>query len=549
MNGFKDMTVRFAGICFLIFLVAGSCFSAFAREAGRSGYDFDFIRNMNSWLTSSNAAGIGTVSVDRTSFAEALFEKADGGLIPVEGSDDSWLAGARTESFVKISDKIAFHGGLSYSYFHGENMGGPFLIDPSYNPVNFVESTEDNKGVKIKETYYLSGGMSYTFNEKWALGANVSYETADYAKRKDPRPRSRWLYLDIAPGFRFSPSEMFSIGMNLQYVRTVETLDGNVFGTTDKQYYTLIDYGGYFGYTEAFDGTEGYVNVSSSSANSRQRPMTNSFYGGSLQIATGLADDIGFFNELTYLRRGGQYGNKASTEVIFCEFEGNVYEYSGILDIDAGSSFHKAAFTARYENLYNYENIYRKSTELGEDTVTEYFGRTETLDRSDFDMGFSYTGYLGIRDGRPGWTVGASLNTTYRSWRATYYPYYRVQEITAVSAALNLQRNIRVSKNIFTVGAAVSCFWGTGTKNEDGFYIRPHSGNLTSNDAYLNRDFEYDTASRMAGTLSFRYTRLFSDKIAAYIDLRDTCNHTLETPEFLANGYRNMFAVAIGCAF
>ena len=531
----------------IVITMTAICFSAAAQTTMRGMYDFSFIQNVNPWLASPNAAGLGTVQVERTSFAEAFFNKENGGLIPVEGSDDSWLAGARTESYGRISDRIAFHGLLSYSYFHGKNMGGHYFIDPEYNPINFVESTDADRGIRIKETYHLLGGISYSFNEKWAIGSNIEYETADYAKRKDPRTRSRWLNLDITAGTRFSPSDNFSAGLNLQYVRTVETLDGDIFGTTDQQYYTLIDYGGYFGYIEAFDGTNGYVNVGSSS-DRYARPMANSFYGGSLQLTFGSLGNVLLFNELTYLRRTGHYGNPASVEVTYCDFFGDVASYSGILDINRGSSMHRIALDAEYQGLVNYENIYRKTTNPGENTVVEYFGQTETLDRIGFSGHLSYTGYLGVDNLRPEWEYGISIDGSYLSSRSTFYPYYRLQEVAGLQAVLHFDKNFLVSKNIFTLALNAVCYTGFGTRNRDGVYASTSSDNHRTNDTYLNRDFEYDTASRVGGTLGFRYTRLFK-KISAYIDVRDTYRHTLEKPEFLADGYRNVFTVSVGCAF
>ena len=240
-----------------VFLLAAAASLTAAQTPQRNMRDFGFIQHANPWLTSINAAGLGTLSTDRTSYAEAFFDKENGGIIPVEGSDDSWCAGIGTKSYVKISDRLAFRGELSYSYFHGRNMGGHYLIDPSYNPVNFLESTETTTGIKVKETYRLLGGMSYALSDRWSLGANISYEMADYAKRKDPRTKSQWMDLDISAGARFAPSDRFSAGLDLQYVRTVETLDGDIFGTTNRQYFTFIDFGGYLGYVEAFDGTTG----------------------------------------------------------------------------------------------------------------------------------------------------------------------------------------------------------------------------------------------------------------------------------------------------
>lgn len=531
-----------------VFLLAAAASLTAAQTPQRNMQDFGFIQHANPWLTSINAAGLGTLSTDRTSYAEAFFDKENGGVIPVEGSDDSWCAGIGTKSYVKISDKIAFHGELSYSYFHGRNMGGHYLIDPDYNPVNFLESTETTTGIKVKETYRLLGGMSYALSDRWSLGANISYETADYAKRKDPRTKSQWMDLDISAGARFAPSDRFSAGLDLQYVRTVETLDGDIFGTTNRQYFTFIDFGGYLGYVEAFDGTTGYINVGSSAARNA-RPMTNTFYGGSLQLTFGRPDNVLLFNELTYLRRSGLYGNRASIQVAYTEHFGNIYRYSGALNISRGKNLHIVELEAGYEDLMNYENIYRMNTIPGGNTVAEYFGQSETLNRSDITGKLSYTGYLGVEHYRPEWEYGLAFDATYRSFRSTYYPYYRMQEVTSMQAAVHGKKNFIFTRNMFEVGLNASYYGGFGTKSKDGSYAATASDNHSSASSYLDRDFEYDTAARVAGTLSFRYTRLFGSKISAYIDVSDTYNHTLKKPEFLADGWRNIFTVTIGCAF
>ena len=423
-----------------VFLLAAAASLTAAQTPQRNMRDFGFIQHANPWLTSINAAGLGTLSTDRTSYAEAFFDKENGGIIPVEGSDDSWCAGIGTKSYVKISDRLAFRGELSYSYFHGRNMGGHYLIDPSYNPVNFLESTETTTGIKVKETYRLLGGMSYALSDRWSLGANISYETADYAKRKDPRTKSQWMDLDISAGARFAPSDRFSAGLDLQYVRTVETLDGDIFGTTNRQYFTFIDFGGYLGYVEAFDGTTGYINVGSSAARNA-RPMTNTFYGGSLQLTFGRPDNVLLFNELTYLRRSGLYGNRASIQVAYTEHFGNIYRYSGALNISRGKNLHIVELEAGYEDLMNYENIYRMNTIPGGNTVAEYFGQSETLNRSDITGKLSYTGYLGVEHYRPEWEYGLAFDATYRSFRSTYYPYYRMQEVTSMQAAVHGKKN------------------------------------------------------------------------------------------------------------
>lgn len=523
--------------------LAFGCLSVFGQENPGSAYEFEFIRNTNPWLVSDNAAGLGTLQVPRTSFVEAYFDKDDGGLIPVEGSDNSLEAGALTESYVRISDRIAFHGKLSYSYFQGKNMNGHYLMDPSYNPINFLESTSDNPGIKVKELYSLLGAMSYALDSKWSLGVQFAYETGDYAKRKDPRPRSRWMSLDMTAGVRYAPADNFSFGLGLQYIRTSENLDCSIFGTTDQQYYTFVDYGGYLGMVEGLDGDYGYVKTTSPG-----RPMINTFYGGSLQLVFGREDNVRFFNELSYKYRDGHYGERSSNEAVYCEFGGSSVGYSGILDIRSQDNIHRISLDAGYSGLVNNENIYRRTTNPGGNTVVEYFGQNEIYRSVGFDGGLAYDGYLGVCGYRPSWEYGVSADGSYRIFRATYYPYYREQEITDIEVNLHGRKNITVARNIFTVSLAADFFTGFGTRNRDGVYASTSSDNHRTNDTYLNRDFEYDTASRIGGTLGFRYTRLFK-KISAYIDVRDTYRHTLEKPEFLADGYRNVFTVSVGCAF
>ena len=524
--------------------MAAISLSAWGQAPQRNLYDFSFIQDANPWLTSSNAAGLGTLQVDRTSIVEAEFNKEDGGLIPVEGSDNSWLAGAQTESFVKISDRIAFHGKLSYSYFHGNNMGGHYLMDPSYNPINFLESVKDNNGVKVRELYGLLGGISYSFNGKWSIGAEIGYETGSYAKRKDARPKSNWMSLDITAGMRFAPSRNFAGGLNLKYARTTENLVCSIFGTTGTQYYTLIDYGGYFGKIESLDSESGYISTSDPG-----NPMINTFYGGSLQLVFGNADRTQFFNEISYLSRSGYFGERKYNSVVFCEFGGSEISYNGILDIRRGSSLHRINLYGEYAGIVNNENIYRRTTAAGENTVVEYFGQNEILDKTDIKGHLSYTGYLGVSQNRPEWEYGIDIDGTFMTARTTYYPFYRDRDLITMQAVLHGRKNFKVTKNIFTVGLAAGYYMGTGTKNSDGAYATSTSDNLRTDDGYLNLDFEYDTASRVFGTLCFRYTRLFGDKAAVYIDIRDTWNQTMEKPVYLSSGYRNSFTVTLGCAF
>ena len=111
---------------------------------------FDYVFRRNPWNGGPNAAGIRQDSLSR-SYAEIYFTKENGGMTGHSSSDDSWNAGARTES-VRHLKKVSFAGGFGYDYFDGRNMCGSMFTEPGYYPVDILEFTP---GRKIREDLSL----------------------------------------------------------------------------------------------------------------------------------------------------------------------------------------------------------------------------------------------------------------------------------------------------------------------------------------------------------------------------------------------------------
>ena len=480
--------------------------------------------------------------LNRNTRAEGSFIKENGGLINNAGSDNSIKAGAMTESFLKISENIAFYGKISYSHFKGKDMGVSILMDTDYNPINFHESVDTTRGTKNKELYQLIGGMSYTFKDsKWSIGAKVNYESGDQAKLRDPRFLNVWTDLGTSAGFMYGDRECFSFGVNLEYRRTVETIVGKTYGTSGKQYYTFIDYGTFYGSRELFDGADGMV------TSGNTRPMFNNFFGASAQIEVGRKTKV--FNELTYLMRSGYFGNRGTTSIMFTEHGGNIIEYKGVLTTGKGSNRHQLGLDFRYEGLLNYENVYRLNTQVGEYTTVEYLSQNEVLDRIDLNAGLWYTGYSGVDNYRPKWEYGAKALFNSRQSLSTIYPYYRNSVFSNASIEAFGKRSLISGKDIFTIGLEGCFLTGFGTAKEDGMFAGSTSGAPMSFDTYLYRDFEYRTSTRAGGGLTVRYTRLFTDKIAGYIQLSDKYISLLKEAEHLDKGHRNTLSITIGCTF
>ena len=93
------------------------------------------------------------------SMAEVSGRKENGALISLDASPDAFCVGVGTESYYRISDRMVFHGKLSWSDFQGKEMGGQVLMDPVFHPVNFLESSESTVGTKKRELYGLISSL------------------------------------------------------------------------------------------------------------------------------------------------------------------------------------------------------------------------------------------------------------------------------------------------------------------------------------------------------------------------------------------------------
>ena len=504
--------------------------------------DFEYIRSATPWITSNNAAGLDAIPVGRIANIEALFHKHDGELRDNNESADSFEAGASTEAFINLSELFAIHGRLEYRNFNGKAMGGPVLLDPEYNPLNFYESSDETVGAKNRELYNLAGGFSYRIGNSWILGAAIDYTAADAAKKKDPRFETKWMDLNLNGGVRFSPSQTVSIGASIMYRRTLEDLTGSLFGTTDKIYNIDVDYGSFFGKTERFDGDGGTV-----SANG-PRPMFNSFYGASVQIEAGKSTKV--FNQLTFLRREGYYGKKSSSTVTYTENHGNIIEYNGVLTSGTGPVLHRVGLDVRYEGLINMQNNYNMETEPGGESVVHYHGQKEVLAMNTIKASLSYDGYAGIENYRPIWEYGVLINGDNRRSVTTLYPFERHSNVTHIDARIHATRHLFFKHlNMLSFELEGLAAAGMGNPAEDGIIVSSSSTPPASMDTYMFRLFEYKTALQAGGCLRIRYTRFIGPKMGLYLEAKDSFTHLLKTPEYLKGPFRNILETKIGITF
>ena len=506
-----------ASVCFL-----ASALVAAGQEAAERR-DFNFRTETDPVMFLSNPAAV---------------SQFNGGLASLTESPDAYKAGALTESYISISPKISFHGKLAWSYFSGQDMGGPILMEPDFNPVNFLESSEATTGQKNREGYSLLGAMSYRFNEKWSSGVSFEYESADQTKVKDPRFSNILMDMRIRAGVVFTPSERLLLGASLVYRNAMEKVRGGIYGTTDKQYFIYTDKGGFYGTMFELSGDYNPIPMT------EFKPMKNDFYGLSLQAISGI-----FSNELEVLYRDGFYGKKASSSATFFEFSGVRAAYRADLTAPAGADLHHATLKLDYELLGNNENVFKYVTPSGQNTRVEYSGQNHILDRNSIDAELGYVFYKGMGGYLPDFSAGITAKGRARFLSTVIYPYYRNSDVITMTADAFAQKNFFSGKSVFSLDLGAGFRTGFGTPKEDGSYASTSGSNLKSFDNYLYRQFEFDTASAAGGSLGFTYTYLFSDRFALYIKLSDDFSALLAEPQYLGGRIRNVALATVGCNF
>ena len=526
------MKIRFPAICAVLLCLA---VNTAGQEAAR---DFRFVYDTNPYLNLGNPAAISFWD-GRIATAEVSFGKKDGGLRDISESSDSWEVVAGTESYFRVSDLIAFHGKVAWSDFSGKDMGGPIMMFPGYDPVNFLESTVETAGRKQRELYTLCGEIALSPGRRWGIGIGVNYQAGDQTKVKDPRFSNIWMDLDVNAGVTFAASDFLQLGAAFRWRNTLENVKGHIYGTTDRQYFICTDKGGFFGTVAELTGDYNYI------PDSTPRPMNNDWIGGSLQVILGGV----FSSDFSYLKRSGYYGKKSSTTATFFEFGGMKAGYEGLLALPVEKNMHRAAVSVSYEQLTNNENQFRYTTPEGGNTIVEYTGQNQICNIKTLSAAVDYRWLGNIKDGgRAATTIGVRGGWHSTGITTIVYPFWRTQSIKRIDAELYCQKNFFSGSNIFTADLSAFGLYGFGSKKIDGTYVATTSTSLRSFDNYLDKHYEFETAPRAGASLAFTYTRVMKH-LAPWIKVADSLTSLIAAPEFLTGRTRNVFTVSIGCNF
>ncbi|HEY0299667.1 MAG TPA: hypothetical protein VGB84_10660 [Arachidicoccus sp.] len=515
-----------------------------AQQTDSAWRDMDYLRNNNAWLSSGNVLGLQYFSVNKISNAKAYFNKSDGKFINYYQSDNSYTVGASTESFYRLNPNVVFQGKVVYENFSGKNMGGSAFINPYAQPLDIDENADSTTGPKKLERYNLLGAGSAKVSRKWTLGGKINYEAANYAKIKDLRHINKLLNMDVEAGVSYALDNTVEIGVSYDYIRRIESIVFNMDGNTDKQYLSLINYGSFFGQKELFAGSG-----SSSGYTLQTNPMVNNTHRFSLLANIHINPQVELFNDFSYGIRNGYFGEKGTISIVFTEHNSKQFGYNGILSLKHYHSLHNFNIKANYESLKNMQNVYREETDAGGTTSIVYYGQNQLLDQKITNAAIGYTGYFGIKNDNPLWTLSAGGNYYRREQTTTLYPFYREEIINSYMFDIFADRNFIRDKNMYSISLGFDYGSGSGTPKDDGTYTTPSSSQTApaTRDNYLYEEYEYFTKPRVKSGLGVKYSRIINAQFTGFLQLNFAYTKAFDV-SYLGNNFRSV-NFTVGCTF
>lgn len=506
-------------------------------------YRVEDLRLDNGWTLSENGVWLDALQDERISQVEVAGDVEQGELKDYNGAERSLAFTVDACSYMRLTKRLALYGQIGYRNFTGYNMSGSYFIDPSQMPFDIVEYTQENGGKKHLEHYNVAGMAAYRIADWVAIGAGVDYSAANYAKRKDLRHINSMMDMSVTAGVKFTIGQRLQIGGNYIYRRRNESLQLSVYGTTDRKYSSLLSYGALFGKIEILSDS-GYTKED------ENKPLFDTYHGGSLQLLWQISPAVAWFNQVDYRVRKGYYGEPSPYTVVYANHSGNNLSYDGAITIAGSRADHTVELSYLRTKVANNENLYRYYNESGGLSFVEYLGQTQTGTRTEQRADVRYTSRIDTDRDTPKWSVRAAAQFCNRNTYAVNYPDYRRQAISYWRADVAAERNIRYTRNIFTLGLGLGSGAGFGEPFKDGSYTSGSSQTLTRTlDDMLRHEYEYLTAYRLGVGVDVGYARYLGQKnILCYARAEILWQKAFESI-YMGRAQRIRAQLTLGCYF
>lgn len=196
-------------------------------------------------------------------------------------------------------------------------MSGSAFLHPEETPFDIVEMDDSGAGTKRHEWYMLRGEAGYLLTSRLSWGGQLEYRTENYAKFKDLRHQNSLMNLHLSTGFSYELFSGWQVGLSYGYLRNVETVGFGIYGTTDRQYTSLISFGGFYGRSEVF-GESGYTsNTTPLFTQTHEVAFQGQYHRG----------DLNWFQEVFIRKTSGRFGSGSSTSITYSTHTGSEVGY------------------------------------------------------------------------------------------------------------------------------------------------------------------------------------------------------------------------------
>lgn len=419
------------------FLLFFACFSQ------RS---FELVQDSTFWLTSGNAASLTDMTTRNISNAEMFYNFNAGKLEDCLQGGRNNIFGAEIRSYYRLTSNLVAAGNISYTNNSFTDKAGSMLLPTAeLMPFDLTEETDENAGNKRHEHFNVTGAIGWNFYKGLSIGVSADFTAGSYAKFKDLRHTNSLMNLDVRPGLFYSFGTQSGLGGTFVYRRRTETIRFETFGTTDKQFRTLVDYANGIGQIETYGG-EGFID------DSHEMPLVSEFIGFAIQ-----GGYKSIFASLTYQNRSGYYGKKTQYTACQSIYHGDYFDchLRYILPQNRGYLC-MFDFSLTSQLLSSYRTNYRKENSKENPSVTyyEYYANTKMSDRASNEARIDFIGYWNPKGEIYLWQAKGAVGYCRQKQTAYLFPYNYTEIQNMVFVELAGRRNI-VFKDKYLLWAAL----------------------------------------------------------------------------------------------
>ncbi|MEG1586469.1 MAG: hypothetical protein RR346_06305 [Bacteroidales bacterium] len=416
----------------LIFFVAIP--PANAQEIAPKKYDLVYDLPFSGWMNSMNSSRLFEAPFDRTGYSALFFRSGKGMFHNYNDSGKQTEYGLTSEAYQRLSARTMLYGAAGYHARREKKQGGSAFLNPDEMPFDLIDFDDMSKSEKKLEQYRLTGAAAHRLTDRFSIGGKMEYNAMNYARTKDLRHKNTILDMDLSTGFSYRAASRFILGAHYRYRRYIEGILFNTYSNTDRQYKTLINFGAFYGKTEAFD-QNGYT------AKGEKNPYVDERHQVGIQLEYRLLPRMRLFNEIAFTSGNGYFGKRSSASIVYTEHTVKELENRFLAIYEDHSYTHQLELKAAMKRINNFENSWRSETTAAGNTIYQYYGQNEVGVKSFATLSSAYTITWGKSGYLPAWQLEAASHYESRTIRSVLYPYFREQHLSSFTGCFGMTRH------------------------------------------------------------------------------------------------------------